>query len=123
MVSVRFRGDCQDKLASAAFTFGLGLMSPPVTPKALSRAAILQGEPTNEIEVQEVYREIYGLYPSEIRWRDRYPALKERGYLLRRRYELDWKPSWTGTSTNPMFCEDSILLRVGVVRNNLFPER
>ena len=42
--------------------------------------------------------ELYGkLDDHEIFWRDRQPWLQERGYVLRPRYQKDWKPSWVGT--------------------------
>ncbi|KII88223.1 hypothetical protein PLICRDRAFT_175846 [Plicaturopsis crispa FD-325 SS-3] len=33
---------------------------------------------------------------------------KKRGYILRRRYEPNWTPSWLGTNLDPLSCEDSI---------------
>jgi hypothetical protein len=41
-------------------------------------------------------------------WRDRCDYFLARGYKLRPRYRPGWIPSWTGTTLNPAFCEDSI---------------
>ena len=54
----------------------------------------------------------YDLLEAEIHWRDRYVFLQDSGYILRPRYRPNWKPSWTGTTRDPMFCEDSIIITV-----------
>ncbi|KAI0077826.1 hypothetical protein K474DRAFT_1039953 [Panus rudis PR-1116 ss-1] len=51
---------------------------------------------------------VYDLRPWEIPWRDRAVYLRERGYILRPRYQPGWKPSWINTHRDPHFCEDSI---------------
>lgn len=48
------------------------------------------------------------LSTEESRWRDRYYFFREMGYLLRPRYHPDWVPSWIGTTSDPVNCEDSI---------------
>ncbi|KAI0827734.1 kinase-like domain-containing protein [Trametes gibbosa] len=53
-------------------------------------------------------RGTYGLTPCEKTWRDKQPHLLKKGYALRPRYALDWKPSWIGTNLDPHYCEDSI---------------
>ncbi|KAL6303560.1 kinase-like domain-containing protein [Sparassis latifolia] len=50
------------------------------------------------------------LRPSEIYWRDRQVWLEQRGYMLRQRYRVDWKPSWETRSKKPYNCEDSVTL-------------
>ncbi|KII88218.1 hypothetical protein PLICRDRAFT_110998 [Plicaturopsis crispa FD-325 SS-3] len=50
----------------------------------------------------------YELNTAEKKWRDLYNHFKQRGYILRRRYEPNWTPSWIGTNLDPMWCEDSI---------------
>ncbi|KAF8879576.1 kinase-like domain-containing protein [Infundibulicybe gibba] len=60
------------------------------------------------------------LYPKiinkdEIIWRDRYSFFLERGWELRPRYRPDWKPSWAGTSINPVDCEDSISNIISII--------
>ncbi|KIM31694.1 hypothetical protein M408DRAFT_64047, partial [Serendipita vermifera MAFF 305830] len=64
-------------------------------------------------EILAVYAELtvngeYALLPYEEEWRERGPLIKEWGYQLRRRYDIDWTPSWEDTNLNPFFCEDSI---------------
>lgn len=67
----------------------------------------------------------YDLTPFEKMWRSKQLHLNRRGYSLRPRYSIDWKPSWMGTNINPLYCEDSITSRVsfasrldGVLENN-----
>ncbi|KZV99365.1 hypothetical protein EXIGLDRAFT_640546 [Exidia glandulosa HHB12029] len=48
----------------------------------------------------------WALHHEERFWRDLHPFLVERGYTLRPRLTPGWKPSWTGTDINPVFCED-----------------
>ncbi|KII88221.1 hypothetical protein PLICRDRAFT_110166 [Plicaturopsis crispa FD-325 SS-3] len=50
----------------------------------------------------------YELNTSERKWRDLYTTFKQRGYILRRRYDPNWTPSWIGTNLDPTWCEDSI---------------
>ncbi|EMD38837.1 hypothetical protein CERSUDRAFT_112564 [Gelatoporia subvermispora B] len=52
-------------------------------------------------------RERGALTSSEIWWRDHQPWLRERGYLLRPRYTLDWVPSWKITGKRWWRCEDA----------------
>jgi hypothetical protein len=51
-------------------------------------------------------REIGGLFPSEMWWRDRYPDIEASGYRLRPRYHPDWKPSWTWSGKDFFATED-----------------
>ncbi|KAI0077828.1 hypothetical protein K474DRAFT_1674582 [Panus rudis PR-1116 ss-1] len=53
----------------------------------------------------------YDLRPWELPWRDRAIYLRERGYILRPRYQPGWTPSWRNTNRDPDFCEDSIKSR------------
>nr|VWP01474.1 N/A [Ganoderma boninense] len=53
---------------------------------------------------------VYDLMPSELFWQSQQQFLKERGYVLRRRYLPGWHPSWVGTNLDPTYCEDSIQL-------------
>ncbi|GBE80551.1 hypothetical protein SCP_0302660 [Sparassis crispa] len=48
---------------------------------------------------------------TEIYWRDRQQWLLERGYQLRPRYRVDWKPSWEGTDKQYNTCEDGRVAR------------
>jgi len=48
------------------------------------------------------------LYEYEVRWRDHYNFLKEKGYTLRSRYSPDWVPSWTNSNKVPINCEDGV---------------
>ncbi|KAL6306698.1 hypothetical protein BKA93DRAFT_728769 [Sparassis latifolia] len=50
------------------------------------------------------------LLPDEERWKDRQPFLESRGYMLRPRYRPGWIPSWTGSTKNPIYFEDSQVL-------------
>ncbi|KAI0077830.1 hypothetical protein K474DRAFT_1697485 [Panus rudis PR-1116 ss-1] len=50
----------------------------------------------------------YDLRFWEVAWRDRAGYLRERGYILRPRYQPGWTPSWMNTNRDPHFCEDSI---------------
>ncbi|KAF9803611.1 hypothetical protein IEO21_09627 [Rhodonia placenta] len=52
------------------------------------------------------------LAPYEEFWRDLSPWLEERGYKLRPRYQLGWKPSWAGTDNFLDDCEDGVIPRV-----------
>ncbi|KAG8833941.1 hypothetical protein FRC17_009812 [Serendipita sp. 399] len=66
-----------------------------------------------EHEILAVYAELtmngeYDLLPYEQEWRERGPLIHHWGYQLRRRYDMDWIPSWENTDINPFFCEDSI---------------
>ncbi|OSC97553.1 kinase-like protein [Trametes coccinea BRFM310] len=53
----------------------------------------------------------YGLLRYEVSWKERYEALRTRGYQLRPRYHPEWRPSWTGTNLDPEFCEDAVMLK------------
>jgi len=57
--------------------------------------------------------------PSERWWVERQEALERTGYLLRRRYRPDWKPSWSGTNKFYLDCEDGKY--AGVSFNTLPP--
>ncbi|KAG6883476.1 hypothetical protein C0993_005955, partial [Termitomyces sp. T159_Od127] len=46
------------------------------------------------------------LSDAEIFWRDHYSFLKKHGYVLRKRYDPAWVPSWHNTSKSPRECED-----------------
>lgn len=46
------------------------------------------------------------LLETELFWRDHQPWLKERGYVLRPRYQPDWVASWLGTEKDWGDCED-----------------
>ncbi|KAG6811748.1 hypothetical protein H0H93_014264, partial [Arthromyces matolae] len=54
------------------------------------------------------------LFPNEIFWRDHYQYLKDHGYTLRRRYEVDWSASWNTNGLDKYDCEDSRSQRVSV---------
>ena len=107
----------RDQLAFAALKIELGPMSSTVTLNKLPRSAILHDESLIELVADMTRRGNYSLDKSEVRWRDRQPALDKRGYILRRRYAPDWKPSWLGTNIDPFYCEDSILSRVIVAHS------
>lgn len=87
-------------------------MASTITQKRLPRYAILRDESSIKLAAQSTHEGVYNLHPAELEWRDRQPALNSRGYLLRKRYSPDWKPSWLGTNLEPMYCEDSVLLQV-----------
>jgi len=62
-----------------------------------------------EIDVdsrQSPRREIGGLFPSEVWWRDRYHAIEAQGYELRQRYQPDWRPSWKESGKDFFSVED-----------------
>jgi hypothetical protein len=64
-------------------------------------------------EILAVYAELtvngeYALLPYEQDWKERGPLIQASGYQLRRRYDMDWTPSWEDTNLNPFYCEDSI---------------
>ncbi|KAI0774908.1 hypothetical protein BD413DRAFT_677962 [Trametes elegans] len=48
---------------------------------------------------------------------ERQPYLQKHGYQLRPRYVPGWEPSWRGTRMDPTYCEDSIMLIVGGVKD------
>lgn len=52
------------------------------------------------------------LLEGEKYWRDHYDWLLQSGYQLRPRYRPGWVPSWKGTNKIPLFCEDSVNLKV-----------
>ncbi|KAI0774951.1 kinase-like domain-containing protein [Trametes elegans] len=82
-------------------------MSTPDKPKKLPNFAYLDDEGV-ERHAKRTREGFYDLFPHELFWQARYRHLLDRGYLLRPRYSPEWKPSWEGTSLDPMFCEDSI---------------
>ncbi|KAJ6611269.1 hypothetical protein B0H10DRAFT_1918894, partial [Mycena sp. CBHHK59/15] len=45
----------------------------------------------------------------ELFWLDHCEWLKEKGYLLRPRYQPGWVPSWIGTTKKPWDCEDGLV--------------
>lgn len=95
------------------FTSCALLMSATSNQKRLPRHAILNSQASVESAVQATNAGYYNLLPGEKPWRDRQPFLKKLGYLLRPRYSPDWKPSWIGTTLQPAYCEDSVMLQVG----------
>jgi len=60
-------------------------------------------------------REIVGLFPWEIWWRDRYHVLESCGYRLRSRYHPDWVPSWKKSGKSFLTVEDGQPSVVSVV--------
>lgn len=52
------------------------------------------------------------LQQHEQPWADRQIMLEARGYMLRRRYRLDWVPSWRGTGEHPLEFEDGLVAPV-----------
>ncbi|KAG6815516.1 hypothetical protein H0H87_001035, partial [Tephrocybe sp. NHM501043] len=44
----------------------------------------------------------------EVFWRKHCQFLKDQGYILRPRYQPDWKPSWLGTSNSFVDFEDGV---------------
>ncbi|KAI0824583.1 kinase-like protein [Trametes gibbosa] len=55
-------------------------------------------------------RGTYAHASAEIFWQRRYCFLRDHGYIMRPRYEPEWKPSWIGTGIHPAYCEDSVML-------------
>ena len=51
-------------------------------------------------------REIGGLFPSEVWWRDRYHDIEAQGYRLRHRYQPDWRASWKESGKDFFAVED-----------------
>ena len=51
-------------------------------------------------------REIGGLFPSEVWWRDRYHDIEASGYRLRPRYHPGWQPSWKESGQDFFTTED-----------------
>jgi hypothetical protein len=60
------------------------------------------------------------LGPGEMWWRDHYQWLKERGYLLRPRYDPAWVPSWLGTKKIWYKCEDGTVAWVCTHLHSIF---
>jgi hypothetical protein len=58
----------------------------------------------------------------ELFWRNNYEWLKSRGYVLRARYEPNWKPSWEGTGKSWHKCEDAFRIWVSPLKLGSFPE-
>ena len=81
-------------------------MASTITQKRLPRYAILRDESSIKLAAQSTHEGVYNLHPAELEWRDRQPALNSRGYLLRKRYSPDWKPSWLETGRRMNYCED-----------------
>ena len=60
------------------------------------------------------------LLPYEVRWRDKQPLLASRGYNLRPRYHLGWRPSWIEhPESSPFGFEDFWQLPVSYVSLSL----
>lgn len=57
----------------------------------------------------------FDLTSAEEQWRDRNQILEDHGYQLRSRLRPGWIPSWQGTDTNPLYCEDSLARCVSVL--------
>ena len=93
------------KLSSPSSLSSMTTHRKPPSYVFLSREAV-------KLYEEQTRKGVYNLLPSEVRWRDRQPELRRRGYQLRRRYQMDWKPSWIGTNKDPEFCEDSVFLMV-----------
>jgi hypothetical protein len=62
------------------------------------------------------------LVDYELFWRNNYEWLRAHGYLLRARYEPNWKPSWEGTGKSWDECEDSSMIWVSLLKLDSFPE-
>jgi hypothetical protein len=62
------------------------------------------------------------LVDYELFWRNNYEWLKAHGYLLRARYEPDWKPSWEGTDKLWDECEDASMIWVSLLKLDRLPE-
>jgi hypothetical protein len=62
------------------------------------------------------------LVDYELFWRNNYEWLKAQGYLLRPRYEPNWKPSWEGTDKSWDECEDASMIWVSLSKLERFPE-
>ena len=60
-------------------------------------------------------REIGGLFPSEVWWRDRYHDIEAKGYGLRRRYQPDWRPSWKESGKDFFSVEDGQATIVSII--------
>lgn len=103
----------RDQSSVAVLVVGAIPMSSTATQKQLPRYAILHDETMIQRYAQSTRSGVYDLGRAETFWRERQPTFDKRGYILRKRYSPDWKPSWIGTNLNPLFCEDSIALRVG----------
>lgn len=84
-------------------------------PRKLPSYAFLSPEGTQR-QMDQTQRGLYSLLPSEIKWRDRQPELRRRGYALRPRYALEWTPSWVGTSIDTNYCEDAVVLLASCLR-------
>jgi len=52
------------------------------------------------------------LLSHEVKWRDRQPFLKSKGYMLRPRLRPGWTPSWLSTGEDYFTCEDAASLPV-----------
>ena len=62
------------------------------------------------------------LHDGEVFWRDHQPWLKEKGYILRSRYQPDWVASWlrsSGSQKPYRECEDGFKVRVSLKMKNL----
>jgi hypothetical protein len=57
-------------------------------------------------------REPGGLRLSEKFWRDHSIWLREQGYVLRPRFQVDWVPSWRGKTDFWWECDDGLILHV-----------
>ncbi|KAI0800218.1 kinase-like protein [Fomes fomentarius] len=86
-------------------------MSATSNQKRLPRHATLNSQASVESAAQATNAGYYNLLPGEKPWRDRQPFLQKLGYSLRPRYSPDWKPSWIGTTLQPAYCEDSVMLQ------------
>lgn len=71
--------------------------------------------------MEAVYARHASLQDFEEFWRDHYDWLKDRGYLLRPRYNPGWVASWIGTNDqSPEDCEDYYIPQVIVEDFNLW---
>ncbi|KAI0629613.1 hypothetical protein C8Q77DRAFT_1065309 [Trametes polyzona] len=83
-------------------------MSAPAKGRQMPSHVYVDGE-LQEHYTRKTLDGAYALIPCEVFWRDRQPFLLQHGFVLRARYQPNWRPSWLGTNLHPMYCEDSII--------------
>lgn len=70
----------------------------------------MQVNPSEDVGLEESF-DPSKLLEVEVFWRDHQLWLKECGYLLRPRYQVDWQPSWVlDKRLDYLDCEDSVMV-------------
>lgn len=85
------------------------MLSPPKSQTNALRAQVLQRVRPDlpEFNADKNAMREYRIYEEEFWWRDHFLWLKEKGYLLRPRYDPEWVASWKTSGKDWRRSEDA----------------